>query len=271
MASASDGEVGDASKGSKSSSAESQIQQQRGTEYTIRGYVKSDASPSTTGFEIHGENETKISRSFFWSDKVYEQFHRGEIEELKTTLIKTFFATRAYALQHHTMPHNADIYTMDLTGTVRKQEGDEAMEIALICFVHWGNVAPKMSDFSYGRPGSTKKCKSSFVFLSLDYSEIDAAHTNIFVYAFISAATGNLQIVGTPAAPRAKEYIIAHVKHVSLDTALCGWCGVRSNALLVCGGCKEIKYCGPDCQRNHRENGHRKCRTVMAAMMGGGV
>ena len=43
------------------------------------------------------------------------------------------------------------------------------------------------------------------------------------------------------------------------DVAKCDCCGKAKNRLLMCGGCRKARYCGPDCQKAARKEHKRDC------------
>ena len=45
----------------------------------------------------------------------------------------------------------------------------------------------------------------------------------------------------------------------SASTATCDHCGEAKDKLVLCGGCRKVRYCGVECQKAHRKEHERDC------------
>ncbi len=44
--------------------------------------------------------------------------------------------------------------------------------------------------------------------------------------------------------------------------ASCAMCGTKENKLLACGKCREVQYCGKECQKGHWKAHKPTCNNV---------
>ena len=119
--------------------------------------------------------------------------------------------------------------------------------------------------FSTQAIGSSKKIKSSSVYEMRTVYGTDG----VMFYYFFLLPTGNLKILTTSNTRYALNFILNNALLLELRAA-CAWCGDKSSKLKKCGGCRETKYCSPDCQKQHYKDGHKKCKRIMETLLGSG-
>ena len=79
----------------------------------------------------------------------------------------------------------------------------------------------------------------------------------IFPVPYLELCMSDLRDRAREAPPQQRH--AAAESSTSASAATCDHCGEAKDKLLMCGGCRKARYCGPDCQKAHRKEHKREC------------